>query len=77
MLFGRYVKLFYLLLYLLRKLQKLYSTVEIRKSAPANKACPPKGHTIFCFMKDFVIISILSIKQLHFKAQFRSSEAQL
>ena len=46
------------------------TTVEHRKSAPANKACPSIRHITYCLMWEFIVISILAIRQLHCKALF-------
>ena len=41
-------------------------TVEPRLSAPANKACPPKRLLTYSPMRDFVVNSMLAIRQLHY-----------
>ena len=43
-------------------------TVEHRYRAPAINACPPMRHTTYCPLKNYVVISILAIRYLHYKA---------
>ena len=41
------------------------NTVEHRQSATADKACLPVRYPTCCLMREFVVISMLAIRQRH------------
>ena len=41
------------------------NTVEHRQSATADKACLPVKYPTCCLMREFVVISMLAIRQRH------------
>ena len=49
---------------------QLDCNMQMSLSAHGNKACLPIRHKICCPIKDCVVISMLAIRQLHYKAWF-------
>ena len=43
-------------------------TAEHRYITPANKACSPIRHRVWCSIIKFVVISLMAVKQLHLNA---------